>query len=170
MYKELFRRIELQVLMNLTAYALHLPTIRIWHLSHKEALKCYAKFTSDNLSDDIAPEILQRMNTLAYQLGKKIRLLFFVRSKTAAQELVVKLYRNIGIHMSFEPNNQVYFHRCFFSYYYSSDICQAASSLDDGIIRGITGCGQLTFKQRITENCKYCIAQYIHEEKSNYNR
>lgn len=169
MYKELFRRTELQILMSLTAHALRQPSMCIWHLPHLEALKCYAEFTRDNLSDDVSPEILQRMNTQAYRLGRILRLLFLIRRKTTAQQFVVSLYRNIGIAMSFKSEDEIIFHNCFFSRFYTPDVCLAASSLDDGIIRGLTGCGKLTFKQRITEKCKYCLVQYRHEKESNRN-
>lgn len=170
LFTEVIQHIELQILMNLTAKALRVPTISIWRLNHIEGLRCYAEFTRDNLSDNVTPEVLQRMNTQAYRLGRKLRLIFFVTSQASAQKTIVKLYRNIGIQMSFKSDNHICFHSCFFSHFYSPDVCQAASSLDDGIIRGITGCGHLTFEQRITEKCNYCLAQYKHEEKSNCNR
>lgn len=170
LFKRLFARIELQLLMIITAKGLRVPAINILTHSNTEALRCYAEFTRNNLSDDVSTEVLQRMNTMAYRTGRLLRVLFLVRTQEAARQLVVKLYRNIGISMSFQSEDLIYFNSCYFSHFYTPNICMAASSLDDGFIRGITGCGRLSFKQRITENCEYCIAQHKYEEKSYCNR
>ena len=42
----LFRRIELQMLMNLTARALGQKPKRIWTLPNAKALKAYAEYTA----------------------------------------------------------------------------------------------------------------------------
>ncbi|MCR5820452.1 MAG: hypothetical protein K6F94_05865 [Bacteroidaceae bacterium] len=164
----LFRRIELQVLMNITAGAFGKHPERIWTLPHGEALKAYALYTCKYLREGADEELWQKMNRRAYRTGRVLRRLFFVRSVSSARRLIVALYRNIGIRMSFDGNKdraasgeeRLCFSRCYFSAIYTPAACLAASALDDGIIRGIMGLpsGRLCFSQRISEGCTCCLA------------
>lgn len=157
----LFRCIELQLLMNLTAHALGQKPKRIWTLPNAEALKAYAEYTSSNLQAGADEALLERMHTEAYKMGRLLRRLFLINNEARAQQLIVALYRNIGIKLSFESSRQLCFHSCYFSRFYTPQACKAASALDDGIIRGILGMESehLHFSQRITEGCKQCRAQ-----------
>lgn len=156
----LFRRIQLQLLMNLTARALGETPVRIWTRPNGEALKIYAAFTAQHLQTGVDEARLQRMNVGALKKGRLLRRLFFIRNTAHAQRLIVALYRNIGIQLSFTADDQLCFHRCYFSSHYTPAACRAASMLDDGIIRGIlkqpSHC--LCFSQRITEGCQRCEA------------
>lgn len=158
----LFRRIELQLLMNLTAHALDQKPKRIWTLPNAKALRVYADFTSSNLQAGADEPLLERMHTEAYKMGRLLRRLFLINNEVRAQQLIVALYRNIGIKLSFESSRQLCFHRCYFSRFYTPKICQAASALDSGIICGILGLESehLHFSQRITEGCQCCKAQF----------
>lgn len=156
----LFRRIELQQLMNLTARAFGKPSKRIWTLPNDEALHVYAEYTRDHLQDNMNEQLLQRMNIEAYKMGRLLRSVFFLKQQADIERFTIALYRNIGIELDGSIPGQLCFRRCFFSHYYTPDICLAASALDDGIIRGLTGKGRLTFQQRITEGCKCCMATF----------
>lgn len=158
----LFRRIELQMLMNLTARALGHKPKRIWTLSNDEALRAYAEYTCMNLQEDADETLFERMSTEAYKMGRLLRQLFLISNDTSAQRLIVALYHNIGIQMSFGSSQQLCFHRCYFSSFYTPQTCRVASALDSGIICGISGLPSkhLQFSQRITEGCKCCRAQF----------
>ena len=163
----LFRRIQLQMLMNLTAKALRQPPLRLWTRPNAEALHEYATFTYDHLKAGTDEQLLQRMNDGAYRMGRLLRRLFFVRKTTAAERLITALYRNIGIELSFSCE-RLCFHRCFFGKYYTPEVCLAASALDEGIIRGLTGmtASRLLFSQRITEGCNCCKATFQKRQNS----
>jgi hypothetical protein len=156
----LFRRIQLQLLMNLTAHALGVRSVRLWTRSNAEALKVYAEFTAQHLQAGADDALLQRMNSEALKTGRLLRQLFFVHSTSRAQRLIVALYRNIGIQLSFAADGHLCFHRCYFSSHYTPAACRAASMLDDGIICGIMHhpARSLCFSQRITEGCPCCKA------------
>lgn len=159
-HSPLFRRIQLQLLMNLTARALGERPVRLWIHSNAEALRLYAAFTAQHLHDGADEVRLQRMNNEALKMGRLLRRVFRIGSRSRAQRLVVALYRNIGIQVSFTADDRLCFHRCYFSSCYTPAACRAASMLDDGIIRGITrqpAC-HLSFAQRITEGCSCCEA------------
>jgi hypothetical protein len=147
--------------MNLTAHALGKKSQRIWTLPNAEALRVYAEYTSSNLQAGADEALLERMHTEAYKMGRLLRRLFLINNEARAQRLIVALYRNIGIRLSFESSRQLCFHRCYFSRFYTPQICQAASALDSGIICGILGLESehLHSSQRITEGCKQCKAQ-----------
>lgn len=164
----LFQRIELQLLMNLTARALGQRPERLWTRANASALKAYAEYTLRHLQKGADERLLQRMNDEAYRTGRMLRRLFFIRNAAAAERLVAALYRNIGISLSFSGDRHLCFHRCYFSAYYTPAVCHAASALDDGIIRGITGQhdSRLCFAQRITEGCDCCKATFQQKRKS----
>ncbi len=163
----LFRRIELQLLMNLTAKAFGEHPKRLWTLSNDKALRVYAEYTSARLKTGADEALLQRMNSEALKMGRMLRRFFFIGSEARAQRLIVALYRNIGIRLTFSDHESLCFHSCYFARLYTPAACLAASALDDGIIRGITGrtTSRLLFSQRTTEGCKCCIAK-IENRKS----
>lgn len=156
----LFCKIELQLLMNLTTRAFCQPSVRIWTYSNEEALRIYCEYTSNVLRTGVDDELLIRMNTEAYRMGHSLRRFFCIRKHVSAERFVVALYHNIGINLIFKNAQHLCFRRCYFSYYYTPAVCLAASSLDDGIIRGLFGLpfSRLHFLQRITEGCPCCEA------------
>lgn len=156
------RRIELQQLMNLTARAFGLPSKNILMLRYDEALRAYAEYTSDNLHGGVTDQLLQRMNDEAYKTGKLLRKLFRLKDQSAIGQFVIALYRNIGIELQGNIPGELCFSRCYFSKYYTPEICLAASALDEGIMRGLSGDGKLIFRNRITEGCNCCRATFAH--------
>lgn len=164
LHTALFRRIEIQLLTNLTARALRQKPRRTWTLPNDEALHAYAVFTRDQLQqsppDD---ELLRRMTAEASSMGRLLRRVFFLRRQRDIEQFVVALYRGIGITLEGHLPGTLCFRRCFFSRYYTPEVCLAASALDEGIMRGLTGGGRLRFQQRITEGCACCKATFLNE-------
>ncbi len=155
----LFRRIELQQLMNLTARAFGQPSKSIWMLRPDEALRVYAEYTRDFLQGKAADApLLKRMNEEAYRMGRRLRRIFRLKTPDDVERFTILLYKNIGIQLEGHIPGRLCFRRCFFSQYYTPAQCLAASALDDGIIRGLSGSGRLSFQQRITEGCACCLA------------
>lgn len=165
LHTALFRRIEIQLLTNLTARALRQKPRRTWTLPNDEALHAYAVFTRDQLQhsppDD---ELLRRMTAEACTMGRLLRRVFFLRRQHDIEQFVVALYRGIGITLEGQLPGTLCFRRCFFSRYYTPEVCLAASALDEGIMRGLTGGGRLRFQQRITEGCACCRATFLNDD------
>lgn len=165
LHTALFRRIEIQLLTNLTARALRQKPRRTWTLPNDEALHAYAVFTRDQLQqsppDD---ELLRRMTAEACTMGRLLRRVFFLRRQRDIEQFVVALYRGIGITLEGQLPGTLCFSRCFFSRYYTPEVCLAASALDEGIMRGLTGGGRLRFQQRITEGCACCKATFLNDD------
>lgn len=156
----LFRRIELQQLMNLTARAFGEPGERVWTLPPARGLEAYARYTAAHLRGGADAALLSRMRREAFLVGKRLRRLFRVRTQARAERLVFQLYDNIGIDMSGSIPGGITVRRCYFCKHYSPAVCLAASALDEGIISGIAGDGTLVFSQRLTEGFDCCKAQF----------
>lgn len=156
----LFRRVEIQLLMNLTARALGKPAQRLWTLPCDEALRAYADFTRDSLHEGVTPQQLRQLNDEAYRMGRLLRRGLHLKKQADVERTMIALYRHIGIKIEGHWPGTLCFRHCFFSQFYTSELCQAASALDDGIMRGLVGSGHLSFQQRITQGCKYCIATF----------
>lgn len=161
----LFRKIELQLLMNLTACALDKPARRIWTLPNEKALQVYAEYTCKHLERNPDKALWQRLNDEAYRMGKRLRKIFYLRKPADITRFTFLLYRNIGIQMEGSIPGKICVAKCYFSSHYTPAICQVASALDDGIIKGIAGGGKLQFQQRITEGCKCCLATFKNSEE-----
>lgn len=156
----LFRRIEIQLLMNLTARALGHHARRTWMLSNDEALRTYAEFTRNILQDGTDEKTLLQMRHKAYKAGKMLRWVMHLTKQDDVERVTIALYRNIGIELEGHLPGKLCFGHCYFSQYYTPQICLAASALDEGIMRGLSGSGQLTFHQRITEGNHCCLATF----------
>ena len=68
------------------------------------------------------------------------------------------IYKVLKIEFQGEPRGNIVIKRCFFSAYYSRSVCQLISSLDEGLLTGLSGGGKLIFSQRITEGHECCRA------------
>lgn len=151
--------------MNLTARAFRVPALRLWTLPNDKALHQYAEYTRDNLKSGPSEELLLRMRDEALKVGRRLRFLCHLRRQADIEQFIIALYRHIGIDLKCQIPGRLCFRHCFFSHYYTPEICLAASALDEGIIAGLSGGGHLQFQQRITEGCPQCIAIFSQTTK-----
>ncbi len=75
------------------------------------------------------------------------------------------LYRALKIDFRGISSGEIEISRCYFSQFYSPQICELISSLDEGILAGLAGDGRLTFSQRITEGRDCCKALFVSAEQ-----
>lgn len=154
----LFKRFQLQVLLNVTARAFGVPGRWIWHLSPKRALREYAVFTKNCMQfNRVNPRRLYRS---AYALGRRLRHITGFTDSRELQQLVFFLYRNIRIIMKGSIPGEVTVSTCYFSRFYTPEQCALMSYVDWGIIAGLCGGGHLKFTERITEGCGRCTAVF----------
>lgn len=151
-----FRRIQLQVLANVTADAFGVKAPRLWQKNPEKALADYAAFTRNCM--EVCTVDAERMYRLSYQLGYTLRRITGFSEREDLQRLVFLLYRNIGITMQGELPGCVTVSECYFSQIYTPQQCRMISSMDSGIVSGICGGVELTFTQRLTEGCDHCTA------------
>ena len=64
----------------------------------------------------------------------------------------------LAIDLRTDQQGNVVVDRCAFASWYSPGVCRLMSSLDAGLIAGLTHGGRLTFSERITEGRPRCLA------------
>lgn len=155
----LFKRFQLQLLLNVTAYAFGVPGKRIWHFPPKRALREYAIFTKNCMQfNRVNPRRLYRS---AYALGHRLRHITGFTDSRDLQHLVFFLYRNMRISMNGSIPGEITVSSCYFSRFYTPEQCALMSYVDWGIIAGLCGGGNLKFTERITKGCGRCTAVFI---------
>jgi hypothetical protein len=75
-----------------------------------------------------------------------------------------RLYGLLHIDFQGDFSGNITIKKCYFSSYYSKEICQLISALDEGIAAGLSGGGKLSFFQRITEGQPCCQGRLIMPE------
>ena len=161
---------KLDELFQLTALAFGCEAPERKGRAFNERLKTYAVFTRCEAEKCLheekkLEEVKTRLFQGAYQLGRKIRRRFCLRSPDEIMEMSLILYRILGIDFEGKASGDVTIKSCFFSNYYSPRICQLISSLDEGLAAGLSEGGTLTFSQRITEDKDCCMARFVIPEK-----
>ncbi len=139
-------------------------------LSYKEGLKAFAMYTSNEAEKQIQEGhdmevIKKKLFENARRLGQKIRKDFRIRGAKDVMEMSRILYRILEIDFRGELSGEVTIKKCFFSEYYTPQVCRFISSLDEGMAAGLSGGGKLIFYQRITEDKDCCEAGLIMPEE-----
>jgi hypothetical protein len=139
-------------------------------LSGNAKLVAYARFTREQAAQAIREErdldaVQARLRREAFALGDRLRGLLGVEGVTETMATARTLYRMIDIDLSATSEGDVTIRRCFFSDYYTPDTCRLISALDEGILAGLAGGGQLEFSQRITQGHGTCRARFTREER-----
>lgn len=160
---DVLKRRGLQRLFEATAAGFGVETPDLPGMSYQDMLALYAAFTAER-----AQFALQRPASLVEtqghlyaqteRLGRDLRRQFRVRSPREALEALELAYRLIGVDLRGEPDGSIFVRHCYFSSRYTPEICGLISSLDAGLVAGLTGGGRLAFKSRITEGCDRCTA------------
>jgi hypothetical protein len=168
---EFIKKRVLKELFTITARAFDCAVPPLKGFSYSDLLKQYALFTKVEAEKSIhythnLQEIRNRLFDQAYQMGHELRKKLNIRTDEEVMDLGQKLYDILGINFQGNSRGIVTISKCFFSEYYSSQVCQLISALDEGILAGLSGGGQLTFSQRITDGKNYCQAQFISGEYS----
>jgi shikimate kinase len=102
----------------------------------------------------------------AYEFGHKFRKQFRVTTARDVMEASRFLYKILKIDFKGSEKGAITISQCFFSQHYSPSTCRVISSLDAGLIAGLSGNGGLSFSERITEGSASCNAQFYFKEKS----
>ncbi len=156
-------KLELQILLRQTAKAFGLKAPKIRGLSAPELLERYAAFTADAARHAIEDgqdlsSLRCRLFRMTARLGSRLRRLLRPKNERDLQAVIRMLYRSIGIAIREESPASFCVSNCYFSAFYTPEICRVISAVDQGIFAGIYGGGRLRFRERITEGCKVCRA------------
>jgi hypothetical protein len=156
---------KLQELFELTADGFQCEMPAIKSLSYDECLNAYAQFSKSKAEEllkrpNMIEEIKKRLYRNSYQMGEKLRKDFRVKSQADVIRLSKILYKILKIDFYEAASGEIIIRRCFFSQFYSPEICGIISSLDEGMAAGLSGGGRLVFKERITEGKSCCQATF----------
>ncbi|HQI49223.1 MAG TPA: hypothetical protein PLN61_11245, partial [bacterium] len=130
-------------------------------LSAGEALEAYARFTLKAAADaakgnEDGQALQERLFAGAQSYGALWRRRFRVTTREEAMRAARVLYRAIGIEFRGSAEGAIEISRCFFSCYYTPEVCRLISALDAGVLAGLSGGGRLVFTRRITEGANCC--------------
>ena len=152
---------KLRELFDVTADAFQRETPLLEGYSFDQCLRQYALFTRDQAEESLRRgndlEIKPRLYQGAYALAQRLKKSFRIDRSEDALKMAKIVYKILKIEFESDQNGAVLIRRCFFSSFYSSQVCQVISSLDEGLLEGLSG-GSFRFSQRITEGMESCRA------------
>jgi hypothetical protein len=133
-------------------------------LNREALLERYAAYTAREANAVLAGErtaaaASRRMWRNAFRIGRSLRRALGVRTRADAMRALRVAYRVIGIEVAADGTGELVVSRCAFSKRYTPEVCRLMSSLDAGVVAGLTDGGRLAFVERITEDRPRCIAR-----------
>ena len=159
---QFLRKRKLAMLFAATADAFRQHPPSISGLSADDSLKLYAQFTREQAGNIIRQgnpeEVRSRLFENACRIGRDLRDDFHIRTVEEVMRMSAVVYKILKIDFHGESRGRIVISHCFFSDYYPSDVCSLVSSLDAGLLAGLSGGGRLSFSQRITEGKACCLA------------
>jgi hypothetical protein len=165
---EFIRKRKLEELFESTAEAFRMAMPEIKGLSSEECLKAFARFTCEqavkSLQQGNELEVQSRLRQNAYRIGEQLKKDLHINTEPEIMKMGAIIYRLLHIEFHGKPGGQIVIPRCFFSAYYSSEVCRLVSSLDEGLLAGLAGGGRLKFSRRITAGDDCCRAFFERAE------
>ena len=159
------KRQALVQLFRATAAAFQADMPRLSGLSQEQCLLAYARFTANQADEALRQggdlsELQERLYRNAYRLGRTPGWLLRVRSVDDVMALGRFLYDILDIDFEGSRSGEITISRCYFSSFYSPEVCRVMSAMDRGLLAGLAGGGDLAFSQRITEGHACCRARF----------
>ena len=187
---EYIKNKKLDDLFRLTAAVFQTESPEIHGQPFPDRLAEYARFTKDQAERCLSWEgsaeeresRIDRIEGKLYQgsflLGEDLRKKLHIKTRRQAAEALQLIYRIIGIDFRYDRQEIIRngspgtlrtgrsdgftVKACYFSEYYSVEVCKLISSLDAGLAAGLS-CGELCFTRRITEGCSCCRGYFRKE-------
>ena len=158
---EFIKKKKLNELFRLTADAFQSELPELRGLSFAECLSKYALFTKEQAESYLqSGRPLEEAKHRLYQnsciFGQNLRKSLHIITCEEAVTVLKVIYKLIGIDFQCDRQGEIIINQCFFSKYYSGDVCKLISSLDEGLAAGLSNGGKLCFNQRITEGGSCC--------------
>ena len=156
---------RLNELFRATADAFQGQAPQLKGYSLDQYLTKYALFTMENTERLIKQgseyEAKERLYCNARRIGQNIREELKIQTLEEVMRACEVIYKALKIEFRGDLQGHICIHSCFFSSFYSSDVCRIISSLDEGLIAGLSGGHRLEFSQRITEGSRCCRAHLM---------
>ncbi len=165
------KRRALNQLLAYTAAAFQCRPPSTKGLSLEARLRLYALYTQGQVEErlgrreDLAA-LQERLYWSAYQLGRMHGKMLRAQSIEQVMALARVLYRILRIDFRGDVRGEVTIRRCYFSRFYSAQVCSVMSAMDRGLVAGLSDGGRLVFSARITEGEPCCRARLVVPEGS----
>jgi len=155
------RRRKLRQLVDTTATAFGVEPPDLRGLSFGGALQVYSVFTRNealrwNVQSDKRTLIKNRLFECGCQMGAELRRMLRVRTRQDVVDAARILYRLLSIDFRGEEGDGFSIKQCSFSTFYTDDVCKIISSLDEGLIAGLSDGAELRFLNMMTEGHDRC--------------
>jgi hypothetical protein len=168
---EYIKKSALTQLFNFTAAAFEAKVPPLAGLDSQEVLAAYGLFTRDHaeqrLRDASAGEaVKQCLYRSAVEMGRRYEK--WLRPRTVQDVMAIGrvFYRILAIDFQGDARGEVVIDRCYFSRFYSCEVCRFMSAMDAGLFAGLSKGGELMFTSRITEGHPCCRAHFRLPEDS----
>lgn len=163
------KRKRLKQLFALTADAFGSNVPCMEEISIDEILERYARFTREEAEKSIErPEerekVRERLYRNALAMGRELGSVYRIRSRRDALQMGRIIYKVLKIDFRGDGACGIVVKRCFFSSYYSAEVCALISAIDEGMMAGLTSGLKLRFIERITDGNECCKAFFSIEE------
>jgi hypothetical protein len=104
-------------------------------------------------------KIEEKLSRGALHLGRRIRFWLGIHGRGESLAVARALYRILEIDFRANADGRFTVPRCRFSSCYSPAVCRLISSLDCGLLAGLTGGARMVFTRRITEGAAACAGE-----------
>ncbi len=156
------RRLSLLFQATEAAFGVRAPSLE--GRSYDDCLKLYAQFTSEQAENSVRngdeAEIRPVLFRYARKIGQQLRASFRLDGLEDVMQASSVIYKVLRIDFRGDSNGDIVIKQCYFSDFYSSNVCRFISALDEGLLVGLFGGGRLGFSQRITEGNPCCKAHF----------
>lgn len=137
-------------------------------LTYKKSLEKFANYSKElaerALEDENSlKEIKNNLYSQARTLGEDLRMNYKIKNYNEALKAGSIIYNVIGIDFSANKEGQFTIKSCYFADFYSCEVCNVMSSVDSGVVEGLTNGGNMVFNQKLTEG-KTCCKGVISSE------
>lgn len=167
---EFVKKRVLMQLFQATAAGFELQVPPLGTLDSKECLAQYARFVQVHAGQQLrdrneVSSLTQRLYRNAMEMARLPNKWLHLRTLQDVMATARVLYRILKIDLQGDEQGEVVIQRCYFSAYYSAEVCRLMSAMDRGLFAGLSNGGELTFSSRITEGQPYCLAHFSSPHK-----
>ena len=146
-----------------TAFEVEVPPLA--GLDYEDCLAQYARFVQTlaelRLRDGREIEaVAQRLYRNAVEMGRLHSKWFRPCTVRDVMDIGRVFYRILDIDLQGNARGEGVISRCYFSRFYSAQVCRLMSAMDRGLFAGLSNGGGLTFTSRITEGQPCCRAHF----------
>ncbi|MGE5462951.1 MAG: hypothetical protein ACM3PS_06340 [Syntrophothermus sp.] len=162
---EFIKKRTLKQLLHSTAAAFEADVPSIRALDSRECLAAYARFVQVQAEKQLRHDrdgkaLAQRLYQNAASMGRLPGKWLPLNTVQDVMAIGRVLYRILDIDFRGNAQGEIVIQHCYFSRFYSAEVCRLMSAMDRGLFAGLSNGGELTFTSRITEGQPCCRAHF----------